>query len=65
MEDGVVVGQFPPSGDEQEHFSFVLELDSPLTDCVNDAIAALTESGELEAITTEWMSENAGAPVLE
>jgi hypothetical protein len=32
---------------------------------VNDAIAALDESGELEAITTEWMSENAGAPVLE
>ena len=65
MDNGVVVGQFPPVGDEQEHFSLVLELDSPLTDCVNEAIAALAESGELDAITTEWMSENAGAPVLE
>ena len=65
MENGVVVGQFPPSGDEQEHFSLVLELDSPLTDCVNEAIAALEESGELDAITQEWMSDNAGAPVLE
>lgn len=65
MEDGVVVGQFPPAGEEQEHFSFVLELDSPLTDCVNQAIASLTDRGELEAITTEEMSENAGAPVLE
>jgi polar amino acid transport system substrate-binding protein len=67
MDDGVIVGQFPNQGegDEQEHFSLVLELDSPLTDCVNEAIAALTESGELEAITEEWMSENAGAPVLE
>lgn len=65
MENGVVVGQFPAAGEEQEHFSLVLELDSPLTDCVNDAIAALTESGELEDITTEWMSENVDVPVLE
>jgi polar amino acid transport system substrate-binding protein len=65
MENGVVVGQFPTGGDEEEYFSLVLELDSPLTDCVNQALAALTESGELEEITTEWMSENAGAPILE
>lgn len=65
MDNGTVVGQFPAVGDEQEYFSLVLELDSPLTDCVNEAIAALDESGDLEAITTEWMSENAGAPVLE
>jgi polar amino acid transport system substrate-binding protein len=65
MENGTVVGQFPAVGDEQEYFSLVLELDSPITDCVNAAIAALRESGELESITTEWMSENAGAPVLE
>jgi polar amino acid transport system substrate-binding protein len=65
MENGVVVGQFPTAGDEEEYFSLVLELDSPLTDCVNQALAALTESGELEDITTEWMSENAGAPILE
>src|SRR5687768_6213476 len=65
MENGVIVGQFPPAGDEQEHFSLVLEKDSPLTDCVNQAIAALEESGSLDEITQEWMSENAGAPVLE
>ena len=65
MENGVIVGQFPPAEDEQEHFSLVLEKDSPLTDCVNQAIGTLRESGELEAITEEWMSENAGAPLLE
>jgi len=65
MENGVIVGQFPPAGDEQEHFSLVLEQDSPLTDCVNQAIASLEESGTLDDITQEWMSENAGAPVLE
>ena len=65
MENGVVVGQFPSVGDEEEYFSLVLEKDSPLTDCVNQAIAALDESGDLAAITEEWMFENAGAPVLE
>jgi polar amino acid transport system substrate-binding protein len=64
MDNGVVVGQFPTVGDE-EYFSLVLELDSPLTDCVNQAIAALEESGELEDITTEWLSENADAPIFE
>lgn len=64
MEDGVIVGQFPPADDEQERFSMVLEKDSPLTECVNQAIATLTDNGELEAMTEEWMSENAGAPEI-
>lgn len=65
MDDGVVVGQFPAAADEQEYFSLVLEQDSPLTDCVNEAIAALDESGELDAITEEWLSEAVDVPVLE
>jgi polar amino acid transport system substrate-binding protein len=64
-EDGVIVGQFPPAAGEQEHFSVVLEKDSPLTDCVNVAIAALKESGELDAITKEWLADKVNAPVLE
>lgn len=66
MEDGVVVGQFPADEEEgPEYFSMVLEQDSPLTDCVNEALAALKENGELEDITTEWMSEVVDVPVLE
>ena len=66
MDNGVVVGQFP-SADEtgDEYFSLVLDLDSPLTDCVNQALASLKESGELEAITQEWMEESVEVPVLE
>ena len=63
--DGLIVGQFPPASGEQEHFSVVLEKDSPLTDCVNGAIAALKESGELDAITKEWLADKVNAPVLE
>ena len=64
MENGTIVGQFPAAEGEQEYFSLVLEKDSPLTECVNEAIAALEESGELEQLTTEWLSEAAGAPEL-
>jgi polar amino acid transport system substrate-binding protein len=65
IENGVLVGQFPAAGNEEEYFSIVLEQGSPLTECVNGAIATLRESGELESLTEEWMSENAGAPVIE
>jgi polar amino acid transport system substrate-binding protein len=58
-----VVGQFDaPGGDE---WGALLEKDSPLTPCVNEAIATLKESGELDEITQQWMSESADAPVLQ
>jgi polar amino acid transport system substrate-binding protein len=62
--DGVVAGQFP-SPEGGEHFSVVLDKDSPLTDCVNEAIGQLRDSGELARITTEEMSASAGAPVYQ
>lgn len=63
-EDGVVSGQFPaPVGGE--HFSVVLDKDSPLTDCVNEAIADLKATGELAAITTAEMSTNTEIPVYQ
>ncbi len=65
MENGTIVGQFPPADDEQEFFSLVLEQGNALTYCVNVALATLQANGELDAITQEWMSENAGAPLLE
>jgi polar amino acid transport system substrate-binding protein len=62
LPDATVVGQFEaPGGDE---WGALLEKDSPLTPCVNEAIAALKASGELDEITQEWMSESADAPVL-
>lgn len=66
MENGTIVGQFAGSDSaDAEHFSLVLEKDSPLTDCVNQAIAALKDSGDLQNITNEWLSDKADAPVLE
>jgi polar amino acid transport system substrate-binding protein len=57
-----VVGQFAaPGGDE---WGALLEKDSPLTTCVNEAIAKLKSSGELDQITQQWMGDSAGAPEL-
>ena len=66
MDNGVIVGQIEQSeGADAEYFSVVLPKDSPLTACVNQAIAALQSDGRLEAITKEWLSDKANAPVLQ
>jgi polar amino acid transport system substrate-binding protein len=65
MDNGVIVGQFPSAGGEQEHFSLVLAKSSALTACVNGALAAMKADGSLDAITKEWMSDKANAPVIQ
>jgi len=62
MEGTAVYGQIEGSGTDQ--FGLLLEKDSPLVECVNAALASLTASGELEAITTEWMADYTEAPII-
>jgi polar amino acid transport system substrate-binding protein len=58
-----IVGQFDaPGGDD---WGVVLEKDSPLTDCVNQALDALKEDGDLQELTDKWMGGQAGAPELQ
>lgn len=65
LDNGKVVGQFQlPSGADVEHFSIVMPKASTLTSCVNAAIGALTDDGTLAAITQEWLSDKASAPVF-
>jgi polar amino acid transport system substrate-binding protein len=66
VENSAIVGQFPaPTTGDAEHFSVVLAKGSPLTACVNGAIAALKSDGSLDAITKEWLSDKASAPVFQ
>ncbi|HEX5148876.1 MAG TPA: ABC transporter substrate-binding protein, partial [Candidatus Limnocylindrales bacterium] len=51
MDNGVIVGQFPTTGGDQEHFSLVLAKGNALTACVNGALAAMKADGSLDAIT--------------
>ena len=65
IEGSAVIGQFPAdAGGTTDQFGFVLEKGSALTSCVDAAITTLTENGELEAITQEWLSDFTGAPVI-
>ncbi|HEY5143729.1 MAG TPA: ABC transporter substrate-binding protein [Solirubrobacteraceae bacterium] len=58
-----VVGQFAvPGGDR---WGVVLKKGSALTACVNQALSKLRSSGELDAITKQWMSSSANAPGLQ
>jgi polar amino acid transport system substrate-binding protein len=43
----------------------LFEEGNPLRDCVNEALATLTEDGTLDEIQQQWLSENTSAPVLE
>jgi polar amino acid transport system substrate-binding protein len=66
VDNSVIVGQFaPPTGADAEHFSVVLAKASALTACVNAAIAEMKSDGTLDAITKEWLSDKASAPVIQ
>jgi polar amino acid transport system substrate-binding protein len=64
IEGTSVIGQFPSTGDEPEQFGMVFEKDNPLRDCVNEALTRLRDSGDLEQIEREWLSEVVDAPVI-
>ncbi|QBR90875.1 ABC transporter substrate-binding protein [Nocardioides euryhalodurans] len=63
LDDGVIVGQLPQTGGEVEQFGAVLDLDSPLTDCVSQAVDTLREDGTLDELADEWLAQQ-GAPEL-
>jgi polar amino acid transport system substrate-binding protein len=64
LDDGVIVGQLPDSGASGDQFGALLAKDSPLTDCVSQAVDALREDGTLADLEKQWLSEVADAPVL-
>ena len=63
MGGATVFGQFAAvEGTEGQPWGLLFAADNPLVECVNLALATLRESGELEAITTTWMSEVVDVP---
>ncbi len=65
IEGGVVVGQLPQVDGDTEQLGMVLDLGSPLTDCVSGAVDELAADGTLDALQSEWLTDTAGAPELE
>lgn len=63
LDDGIIIGQLPPTGGDVEQFGLLLEKDSGFTSCLSQAVDALRADGTLDAIATEWLA-GAGAPEL-
>jgi polar amino acid transport system substrate-binding protein len=65
IEGTKVIGQFPATDAvAADNFGLLLDLDSPLVECVNAALATLRDDGTLDAIVAEWLSEYVEAPVI-
>jgi len=64
LDDGVIVGQVADSGESGDQFGLLLAKDSPLTDCVSQAVDALEADGTLADLQDQWLSQAADAPVL-
>jgi polar amino acid transport system substrate-binding protein len=64
LDDGVIVGQLETGDESGDQFGLLLEKDSPLTDCVSQAVDALREDGTLDELEQQWLADVADAPVL-
>ncbi|MEY3389088.1 MAG: hypothetical protein RLZ74_694 [Actinomycetota bacterium] len=65
IEGTKVIGQFPAeAGGTTDEFGMVFDLENPLVDCVNTALAQLRQVGTLDAIEQQWLSDNITAPVI-
>ena len=58
-----IVGILPVVG-EAEELGMLFEADSPLVPCVNEALAAVEESGDLAALQEEWLANGGETPTL-
>jgi polar amino acid transport system substrate-binding protein len=61
--EGAVIGEIVT--ETEEHFGIVLDKDSALTACVNEAIASIKDSGQYQAIYDEWITDANDAPQLQ
>ena len=64
LEDGILIGQLP-AGENPDQFGLVLDKGSPLTAAVTAAVDALRADGTLADLEAQWLTDAAGAPVLD
>jgi polar amino acid transport system substrate-binding protein len=62
--DSTIVGILPPAGGEPEEMGILFEKGSPLVSCVDSALAALRDAGDLEALEDEWLNQGGDIPTL-
>ncbi len=65
LDDGVVLGQFPPERSENpDQFGMLMTEGNPLKACVDEALQTMTEDGKLAEIEAEWLQQTTGVPVI-
>jgi len=64
LDGGVLLGQLPDSAGGDQ-FGLVLDKGSALTAAVSGAVDALSEDGTLGDLEAKWLTDAAGAPVLQ
>jgi polar amino acid transport system substrate-binding protein len=64
LDGGTIVGQFAPSV-QTDHVGAVLDLGSPLTPCVDQAIETIKANGTLQQIYDTWITTGQGIPLLQ
>lgn len=65
VENSSVLGQFSADRTENpDQFGMLLEDGNPLKACVDEALAALTADGTLQAIEEEWLQQTTGVPLI-
>lgn len=62
LDNAAVVGQFNVPGGDQ--WGLLSEKDSPVTGCLDEALAQMKSDGQLQKITDQWMNSYAKAPEL-
>lgn len=66
LDDGVVLGQFPADRSEApDQFGLLMEKDSALKACVDEALQAMTDDGTLAGIEAAWLQETTGVPLIQ
>ncbi|MCO1659325.1 amino acid ABC transporter substrate-binding protein [Pseudonocardia sp. S2-4] len=64
LDNGTIVGQLPLGGGTPEQFGAVLDLGSPLTGCVSQAVDRLRDAGTLAQLEAQWLASAGSAPEL-
>lgn len=66
VEGSSILGQFPADRSENpDQFGMLLEEGNPLKECIDAALAALTDSGKLGEIEAQWLQETTGVPLID
>jgi polar amino acid transport system substrate-binding protein len=65
IEGSKVIGQFAPDkSDNPDQFGMLLEEGNPLKSCIDQALASLSESGQLAEIEAKWLQDTTGVPLI-